>query len=141
MRQSISFAASIEMLYQKSPEVRRRREESRGLRTLRVQSSYCCTVRTQANTFVAAFYDAVLLYAEALNRTLYDGFNATDGDEIKKRMWNRTFASITGSAMIDAKGDRRADYSLLDYNPASGQFEARPVSTTRLESARTVEWT
>ena len=85
----------------------------------------------QANTFVAAFYDAVLLYADALNRTLSAGFNATDGDEIKRRMWNRTFPSIAGNAIIDKNGDRHADYSLLDYNPASGQFEARTVPATR----------
>lgn len=77
----------------------------------------------QANTFVAAFYDAVLLYADALNRTLSDGYNATDGDQIKLRMWNRTFPSIAGNAIIDKNGDRHADYSLLDYNPESGQFE------------------
>jgi atrial natriuretic peptide receptor A len=43
------------------------------------------------STFVTAFYDAVLLYALALNETLSDGGSELDGREITKRMWNRTF--------------------------------------------------
>ena len=45
----------------------------------------------QVNSFVGAFHDAVILYALALNETLAAGYNATDGAEITKRMWNRSF--------------------------------------------------
>ena len=43
------------------------------------------------NSFVGAFHDAVILYALALNETLAAGIDATNGSEITKRMWNRTF--------------------------------------------------
>lgn len=43
------------------------------------------------STRVTAFYDAVLLYALALNETLEHGGLQSNGAEISKRMWNRTF--------------------------------------------------
>ena len=45
----------------------------------------------QVNSFVGAFHDAVILYALALNQTLAEGGNATDGKAITRNMWNRTF--------------------------------------------------
>jgi hypothetical protein len=45
----------------------------------------------QVNSFVGAFHDAVILYALALNETLEAGHNATNGMEVTRRMWNRTF--------------------------------------------------
>ncbi|KAK2179118.1 hypothetical protein NP493_512g02032 [Ridgeia piscesae] len=79
--------------------------------------------KEEVNSFVGAFHDAVILYALALNETLADGFNASNGKEITKRMWNRTFEGITGTVSIDANGDRNADYSLLDMNPENSKFE------------------
>jgi len=38
-------------------------------------------------------------------------------------MWNRTFQGITGTVSIDENGDRNADYSLLDLNITTKQFE------------------
>ncbi|XP_077993684.1 atrial natriuretic peptide receptor 1-like isoform X2 [Glandiceps talaboti] len=66
------------------------------------------------NSFVGAFHDAVLLYAIALNETLEAGGSARDGEEITRRMWNRTFQGISGQVSIDSNGDRDADYSLLE---------------------------
>ena len=45
----------------------------------------------QVNSFVGAFHDAVILYALALNETLQAGHNVTNGTEITRRMWNRSF--------------------------------------------------
>jgi len=46
------------------------------------------------NSFVGAFYDAVLLYAQAASETLQDGYDPTNGTEVTRRMWNRTFQGI-----------------------------------------------
>ncbi|KAG8224594.1 hypothetical protein J437_LFUL009436 [Ladona fulva] len=43
------------------------------------------------STFVTAFYDAVILYALALNETLASKGSVRDGEAITKRMWNKTF--------------------------------------------------
>ncbi|XP_046575738.1 atrial natriuretic peptide receptor 1-like [Haliotis rubra] len=77
----------------------------------------------EVNSFVGAFHDAVILYALALNETIQAGGKISDGANITRRMWNRTFEGITGTVSIDANGDRNADYSLLDMNPESGKFE------------------
>ncbi|GFN88712.1 guanylate cyclase [Plakobranchus ocellatus] len=77
----------------------------------------------EVNSFVGAFHDAVLLYALALNETLAANGSITDGANITRRMWNRTFEGITGNVSIDANGDRNADYSLLDLNPETNKFE------------------
>ncbi|XP_075984818.1 atrial natriuretic peptide receptor 1-like [Anticarsia gemmatalis] len=78
------------------------------------------------STFVAAFYDAVLLYALALNDTLREAENPRgqlDGAAVIRNMWNRTFQGITGEVIIDSNGDRVASYSLLDMNPNTSKFE------------------
>ncbi|GFR70172.1 guanylate cyclase [Elysia marginata] len=77
----------------------------------------------EVNSFVGAFYDAVILYAHALNETIEAGGNVTDGINITRRMWNRTFDGITGKVSIDENGDRNADYSLLDMDPKTGEFQ------------------
>ncbi|CAD5111743.1 DgyrCDS1026 [Dimorphilus gyrociliatus] len=76
----------------------------------------------EVNSFVGAFHDAVILYALALNETLAEGKNATDGGTITRHMWNKTFKGITGTVSIDANGDRNADYSLLDLNADGEKF-------------------
>ncbi|XP_045504213.1 atrial natriuretic peptide receptor 1 isoform X2 [Colias croceus] len=78
------------------------------------------------STFVAAFYDAVLLYAFALNDTLRqaaDPRGQLDGAAVIRNMWNRTFQGITGEVIINENGDRVASYSLLDMNPTTSKFE------------------
>ncbi|XP_063896988.1 atrial natriuretic peptide receptor 1 isoform X2 [Helicoverpa armigera] len=78
------------------------------------------------STFVAAFYDAVLLYALALNDTLSEAENPRgplDGAAVISKMWNRTFQGITGEVIIDSNGDRVASYSLLDMNPDTSKFQ------------------
>ncbi|XP_071451572.1 atrial natriuretic peptide receptor 1 [Hetaerina americana] len=75
------------------------------------------------STFVTAFYDAVILYALALNETLKANGTIRDGENITRRMWNRTFKGITGNVTIDANGDRIADYSLLDMDPETYTFK------------------
>ncbi|KAK8787571.1 hypothetical protein V5799_022652 [Amblyomma americanum] len=45
----------------------------------------------EVNPFVSAFYEAVILYALAINETINDGFPITNGSYITQKMWNRTF--------------------------------------------------
>lgn len=43
------------------------------------------------NPYVAGFFEGVLVYAAALNTTLREGGSITDGRDIVRNMWNRTF--------------------------------------------------
>jgi len=52
----------------------------------------------QVNSFVSAFHDAVLLYALAVNETLQAGIDPTNGSEVTRRMWNKTFIGETTPA-------------------------------------------
>lgn len=74
------------------------------------------------NNFISAFYDAVLLYAIALNETLAEGLDPRNGRNITSKMWDRTFVGITGNVSIDKNGDRYSDYSLLDLDPQQNKF-------------------
>ncbi|EEB15295.1 Guanylate cyclase 32E precursor, putative [Pediculus humanus corporis] len=85
------------------------------------------------STFITAFYDAVILYSLALNESIREGGSEVNGNDITRRMWNRTFKGITGDVHIDGNGDRFADYSLLDMNPETNRFEivANYIGATR----------
>ncbi|MCP9264121.1 Guanylate cyclase [Dirofilaria immitis] len=74
------------------------------------------------NNFISAFYDALLLYAIALNETLTEGLDPRNGHNITSKMWSRTFVGITGNVSIDENGDRYSDYSLLDLDPQQDKF-------------------
>ncbi|XP_064645228.1 atrial natriuretic peptide receptor 1-like [Lineus longissimus] len=77
----------------------------------------------EVNSFPGALHDAIFLYALALNETLAAGFDITNGREVTKKMWNRTFQGVTGTISVDENGDRIGDYSLMDLNPTTGKFE------------------
>lgn len=82
----------------------------------------------QISQFVSAFHDAVLLFAHALNKSISEsGENALikplNGTRLTELMWGTTFKGITGEVSIDENGDRLSDYSLLDMNPLSYEFE------------------
>ncbi|XP_058797480.1 atrial natriuretic peptide receptor 1 isoform X1 [Phymastichus coffea] len=91
----------------------------------RAQSDYNYTFSDgeEVNFFVGAFYDGVYLLGMALNETLAEGGDISDGMAITRRMWDRHFIGITGHVRIDDNGDRDADYSILDLDPITGKFE------------------
>lgn len=48
---------------------------------------------SQVNPITAAFYDAVQMYAWALNKTIEDGGDPKDGRIVMTKLWNKTFLS------------------------------------------------
>ncbi|XP_013783431.2 atrial natriuretic peptide receptor 1-like, partial [Limulus polyphemus] len=77
----------------------------------------------EVSAYATAFHEAVLLYALALNETLEEGDDIMNGRVITQKMWNRTFEGITGNVRIDDNGDRNVDFSLLDMDPDTGDFQ------------------
>eukprot|EP00057_Strongylocentrotus_purpuratus_P014597 XP_011669071.1 PREDICTED: atrial natriuretic peptide receptor 1-like [Strongylocentrotus purpuratus] len=76
------------------------------------------------NYFASAFHDAVILYSLAVNETLAEGGNISDGYVITRKMWGRSFQGISGTVTINENGDRSGDYSLWDMtNTEDGTFE------------------
>lgn len=82
----------------------------------------------QISQFISAFHDAVLLFAHALNDSIRESgekalIKPLNGTRLTELMWGKTFKGITGDVTIDKNGDRLSDYSLLDMNPVSNEFE------------------
>ncbi|XP_066193808.1 atrial natriuretic peptide receptor 1 isoform X2 [Sylvia atricapilla] len=98
------------------PFVERLKEEAREHFNFSVQDGLM-------NFIAAAFHDAVLLYAQALNETLERGGSVSDASAVTRQMWNRTFYGVTGFFKIDEQGDRESDYSLWDMDPEQGDFQ------------------
>lgn len=89
--------------------------------------NYTFDAGVPVSSFATAFYDAVLLYAYALNQTIAEQpdtlYRPLNGTLITQMMWNRQFKGITGNVTIDANGDRISKYLLLDMNEETGYFE------------------
>src|SRR5207248_2023406 len=85
--------------------------------------------RADVNPIVAAFYDAVLVYALAANQTLGARNTSETAADVIKSIWGRKFNDIglTGDILINQNGDREADYTLNDMDPETGVMV--PVAT------------
>ncbi|XP_053386118.1 atrial natriuretic peptide receptor 3-like [Mercenaria mercenaria] len=77
----------------------------------------------EVSSVVGAFHDAMVLYGLAVKDALKANVSLRNGTFITQQMWNRTFQGITGTVHIDENGDRVTDYSLLDMNILTGDFE------------------
>ena len=51
-------------------------------------------VYLQVDVHAGMLYNSVLLYANALQDALDNGYSATDGLEVARRMFNRTFQGM-----------------------------------------------
>ncbi|XP_022793921.1 atrial natriuretic peptide receptor 1-like isoform X2 [Stylophora pistillata] len=78
-------------------------------------------------TFLAAktapyLYDAVLLYSYALNRTLSQGGNISNGTTVFKNMVTKTplFTGMSGPVKIDEKGNRVPHFVFENIHESSG---------------------
>ncbi|XP_072021369.1 atrial natriuretic peptide receptor 1-like [Amphiura filiformis] len=60
----------------------------------------------------AATHDSIILYSLAINETLTENGNLSDGLALTKKMWGRSFEGVSGTVTIGANGDRDGDYSL-----------------------------
>ncbi|XP_035891250.1 atrial natriuretic peptide receptor 1 isoform X2 [Anopheles stephensi] len=124
-----AFTALLQVVA-REPEDEEYRQFSEELKELtRTKYNYTYGEDEVVSTFVTAFYDAVLLYAYALNdsiallgeqQALRQPINGT---HLAQLMWGRSFKGITGNVTIDSNGDRISNYSLLDLNPDTGLFE------------------
>ena len=54
----------------------------------------------QVNFFTGSYHDAVLLFGMALNESLTDGDNLTDGYAFSKRMWDRDFVGMVSTESL-----------------------------------------
>ncbi|XP_054710522.1 atrial natriuretic peptide receptor 2-like [Uloborus diversus] len=96
------------------------------------------------NYFAASFHDAVLMLCNAIREAVYVQENPLDGSVIISRLKNKTFNGISGLVTINQKGDRVADYALLDQvDPENGTFEVVLTysgATKQYKEVRSIHW-
>lgn len=78
--------------------------------------------KADINPIVAGFYDAALLYAAAINRTIREKNDPHNASEVLRHIWGNTFTELglTGDIVINDNGDREADYTLNDFDRETG---------------------
>ncbi|XP_074648742.1 atrial natriuretic peptide receptor 1-like isoform X2 [Tubulanus polymorphus] len=57
-------------------------------------------------------YEAVYLYAVAVNESLAAGHNISNGKQLSQRLWGRTFQSVSGGVTLNSNGDREQGYTI-----------------------------
>ncbi|OQV15544.1 Atrial natriuretic peptide receptor 1 [Hypsibius exemplaris] len=74
---------------------------------------------------VGHFYDAIVMYGNALKQLRSDGFNVTDHAQLANFTQNSlTFTSpINGLITLDENGDRHSDYVISKFNEDLARFE------------------
>ena len=97
------------------------------------------------NSFVATFHDALIVYGKAVAGIMRNGGLMEDikGTDITSYIWNKTHQGVMGNLTIDSNGDRRTDFSLLDFNPEKDMFEVVKVYhgvTNSFESVGDIDW-
>ncbi|XP_035692506.1 atrial natriuretic peptide receptor 1-like [Branchiostoma floridae] len=75
----------------------------------------------KVDVYAAMLYDAVMLYALALDDALKEGESDTNGARVAQLMTDRTFDGIAGSVSIDEYGDRSPNYVI--QNLKGDRFE------------------
>ncbi|XP_075678607.1 atrial natriuretic peptide receptor 1-like [Dermatophagoides pteronyssinus] len=77
------------------------------------------------NVILAGFHDSVIMYGVAVTETISNGFDPIDGNEVTKRLWNRTFSDyLSGDIFINANGDKETDYTLEDFDPITFKMKS-----------------
>eukprot|EP00057_Strongylocentrotus_purpuratus_P017815 XP_011672289.1 PREDICTED: speract receptor isoform X1 [Strongylocentrotus purpuratus] len=90
----------------------------------------------------AYLYDAVMLYAKALNQTLSEGGSITNGTDIISNILDKTYQSITGvNRIIDKDGDTIANVSVFSIQRNSSSdidYVIDPVAIFQERNGTTV---
>ena len=61
-------------------------------------------------------YDALLLWAHGVNKTIEQGYAPNDGMRVTNNIINSTVRGVTGNIVIDENGDRLRDFKVGDIS-------------------------
>ncbi|XP_072020667.1 atrial natriuretic peptide receptor 1-like [Amphiura filiformis] len=101
-----------------SPENEEYFEFQRNVRLKTKEPPFNYTIPEDEDLYLEAalIYDAVYLYAIALEKALSEGVDVNDGWGISRRLFNISFRGIDGDIVIDQYGDRRPNYMLENFH-------------------------
>uniref|UniRef100_A0A0N5AR15 ANF_receptor domain-containing protein n=1 Tax=Syphacia muris TaxID=451379 RepID=A0A0N5AR15_9BILA len=89
------------------------------------------------NDFIMSFYDAVMLYALAVNHTLSVGNTKLNIDQLSTDIWSQKFNGTFGEVHFNANGDRVMDIVYVVYNPETGSYDTVAINTELDTSSKT----
>ena len=97
------------------------------------------------NSVVVNFYDALSLYGTALQSLLDTGESKENitGEKVTSQVWDKYHQGVLGEISFDSNGDRKTDFSLLDYNPSLEMFEVVKIYhgiSNRFETVADIHW-
>ncbi|KAI3379471.1 hypothetical protein SNEBB_001321 [Seison nebaliae] len=102
-----------------------KRVEAKTKQLFRMSNGTVPTIKKgEVNNFITAFYDSIIIYADALSRAIEKGKHPSDGVAITNLMWNRSYHGATGEIVLNHNGDRVVDFDLLDMDYESGNFSS-----------------
>ncbi|XP_055357206.1 atrial natriuretic peptide receptor 1-like [Paramacrobiotus metropolitanus] len=94
-------------------EIKRRSENIFG---------YTFALEEEVNPFAMANYYALVIFAQVVNQTIALGRNPLDGGALNRLMWNRTYTILGQDIILNANGDREADWALNQMDVETGNF-------------------
>ena len=86
------------------------------------------TITKEISVNVAKFYDAALLYCQALFKVLneetnFEDDNYSEGERISFLTRNTTVQGSTGDVVINANGDILEEYFIINMDPVTRQYQ------------------
>ncbi|XP_027052498.1 atrial natriuretic peptide receptor 1-like [Pocillopora damicornis] len=93
--------------------------------------------------YAGTMYDAVWLYALAVNETLEMGTSIRNGLEVAKRTYNRLYEGIAGPVYMDRNGERDPDYviqTLIDDRFEDIAYYTRYNDNFTIREGVTIVW-
>ncbi|RWS11670.1 atrial natriuretic peptide receptor 1-like protein [Dinothrombium tinctorium] len=103
---------------------------------LKAEAAKRIKVPTEAkvNLITASFYECLLMYGFALNKTRAERKDPTNGINILNSLRNTSFSStIFGEIYIDSNGDREADFKINEFNERSLAMESVAIYLSHLD--------
>ncbi|RWS28371.1 atrial natriuretic peptide receptor 1-like protein, partial [Leptotrombidium deliense] len=94
------------------------------------------------NLIITGAFDCIVTYAWALNRTISNGGSPYDGYTVSREMWNTSFSDgVIEDFVIDANGDRKADFTLKDFSSTSEEMTVVATYKGLIDSLRFIPGT
>ncbi|CAK8676715.1 unnamed protein product [Clavelina lepadiformis] len=82
------------------------------------------TQEEYVNPFIGYYYDATRMFMIGVIRSICnDSYGLNNGEQFAESLWGTQFESLGRTISMSRNGDQIMNYSILDMNPNTGEFE------------------
>lgn len=133
---------NVKIMTYREPQNREYTEFVKSLKTDAMRMFNYTVQDSLMNIIAGGFYDGLMIYSQALNESMAESGGRPPGQDVTRRMWNRTFHGVTGLLHLDENGDRETDFALWDLvDTNSSIFQIVMVFNSSEEQLTTVPGT